>query len=115
MGKLVDDAKAVADAASNLVAEAETEESGTVTDKTVTKITVTYSDGSSVDFSPAGNDTPAAPVVTPVMTDAPVSTPDTTEGVVETPAETTATETPAEVAEGGTEVEPTAAGSVPQS
>lgn len=113
MGKLVEDAQAVADAAANLVAEIQAEENGTVTDKTVTKVTVCYSDGSSVDFSPAGETAPGvdtpAPVVTPV-TDAPTPTPDTSDGAGEAPV----SEVPAEVPEGATEVSPTVAGVVPQ-
>lgn len=112
MGKLVDDAQAVADAAQSLVAEAVVaeaeQEGGTVTDKTVAKVTVTYSDGSSVDFSPAGDTAPGvespAPVVAPVS-DADSSTvdgaPDPSGGAAEP------------VPEGGAEVQPTIAGVVP--
>lgn len=125
MGKLVDDAQAVADAAQSLVAEAvvaEAEQGGsTVSDKTVAKVTVTYSDGSSVDFSPAGDTAPGvvdtpAPVVSPVSgagSSTGSDTPDPSSGAADAGLDTSGERTPEPVPEGGTEVEPTIAGVVP--
>lgn len=115
MGKLVDDAKALADAANTLVTEAEAEEGGTVTDKTVTGVTITYSDGSTVDFSPAGNDTPAAPVVPPVTEE--TTPPADTAAGSSTPdiSNSGGGQTPEPTPEGATEIAPTVAGEVPQS
>lgn len=113
MGKLVDDAKAVADAATALVAEAETEESGTVSDKTVFKVTITYTDGTSVDFTPVVDESPEpAPVAPPVTADSVDSGANT--GATDVTPTPPASGGVAEVPEGATEVEPTVAGVVPE-
>lgn len=73
MSKVLEDAKSIAKAATDLTVEIANEE-GTAVNNPVSKVTITYADGSTVDFSPPAGDTSTAPVVAPVNAD-PVPTP----------------------------------------
>ncbi len=130
--KALDDAKALAAAASGLVTELEQEGDTTVTDKTIDNVVINYTDGTSdtivAPSTSVVDPVTPAPVVSPVNTedagngntvtgDTPTNAGDTGSSSATDDGSGTATDTapdvPVEVPEGATEVQPTVAGTVP--